>query len=491
MGDISFNTIPADVRVPGVLTEVDSSRALSGAQLKEWKVLMIGQRLAAGTVAQLVPKSVTSVDQARLWFGNGSMLHGMCSTYLLNKRVTDLTVVAIDDNGAGVAATLSVVVGATSAAAGTIAIYIGGYRATAGVAAGASAATIAAALNTAINAIDGCPVTSGVVSATLTLTARHKGVAGNEIDVRHSYYDGEALPSGVTLSNVPGNLAGGTTNPLITPAFGVLGEEHFDLVISAYNDTANVAALDSELATRWDVSRQIECSGVTGKNAVASTLITYGQALNTKFVSTLGIEGMVDPPWEAAAAYGAVRSFYSRSDPARPLRGLVLEGLLAPAADTQPSFLERDALYRNGITPVVVTVDGKVSLERTVTHYRLNAAGAADTAFLDTTTVDSLSYLRWSLRTRLLLRFARHKVVGNDVRVGAGQAVATPNIVRSECIALFEDWLSLVLVEDIEQFKRDLIVQINGSDPTRIDILLPVNVANPLYVVAAQIQFRL
>lgn len=486
---IAFNEIPADVRVPGVLTEVDGARAISGAQIKPMRVVMFGGRITAGTVAQKIPKKVTSVADARTWFGAGSMLHGMVAAYLANKHEFDLTCVALDDAGGGTAASLAITVTASATPGGTIYLYIGGYRVALAVAASTAQNTIATNLAAAINALEGCPVTAGVSTNVVTLTCRHKGAIGNEIDVRVNYYEGEALPSGVALSNVPGNLASGATNP--TMDFTMLGEEAYDLFIIPWTDTTSLTAINAELDDRWSPERQIEASHVAAKRDTHANLLTFGAALNSKFHSVIGIEGMVDPPWEVAAEYGAVRSYYSKADPARPLRGLPLKWTMAPTRADRFSYAERELLYRSGVTPVQIAAGDVVQLERTITTYRTNAAGAADIAFLDTTTVDTLAYLRWSFRNRMLLRFARHKLVGDGTRPGSGQAVVTPKIARGEAIALFEDWMDLQLVEDIEQFKRDLIVEINGSDPTRLDMVLPINVANPLYIVAAKIEFRL
>jgi phage tail sheath gpL-like len=50
---------------------------------------------------------------------------------------------------------------------------------------------------------------------------------------------------------------------------------------------------------------------------------------------------------------------------------------------------------------------------------------------------------------------------------------------------------TLGLVENIEQFKTDLIVERNVQDPNRLDFLLPPDLVNQFIVGAAQIQFRL
>jgi len=67
----------------------------------------------------------------------------------------------------------------------------------------------------------------------------------------------------------------------------------------------------------------------------------------------------------------------------------------------------------------------------------------------------------------------------------------TPKIMRAELIALFGDWERIGLVEDLDQFKTDLLVEINADDPNRLDVILPPNLVNQLRILATRIDFRL
>jgi phage tail sheath gpL-like len=82
-------------------------------------------------------------------------------------------------------------------------------------------------------------------------------------------------------------------------------------------------------------------------------------------------------------------------------------------------------------------------------------------------------------------------VADDTARFGTGQSIATPKTVKAECIAWFTEMEELGLVEDLAQFKRDVVVERNSSDPTRLDILLPPNIVNPLLQTATKFEFRL
>ena len=152
---------------------------------------------------------------------------------------------------------------------------------------------------------------------------------------------------------------------------------------------------------------------------------------------------------------------------------------------------ERNLLLYDGISTLLVDAGGKVRIERMITTYKTNAFGAPDASYLDVNTILTLSYLRYDLRNYILRKYPRHKLANDGTRFGPGQAIVTPKLMKSEIIAKFREWEGIGLVEDISQFKNDLIVERNQSDPNRLDVMIPPNLVNQLIVTAAQIGFIL
>ena len=489
---ISFVAIPADIRVPGTYVEYDGAKATSGPQIKPFRVLVIGQRLTAGTVAQGVPTQVTSVEQARLYFGNGSMLHKMAQTYFINPHEFDTWFIAFDDAVAGVAASLTITVGGTATAAGTIFLYIGGQRVTVAVASGDLGTVVAQSIRDAVTAAEGIPVAASGAGSSVILTYKHKGETGNSIDVRLNYNPGEATPAGVTLGSVPGSLAGGTTNPTLGAGlWSAIGEVQYDVIINPYTDATNLTAIDVELASRWGPLRQIDSWAISAKRETQVNLSTFGNAANTKHMGVVGQNKSLNPPYQVAGAVGANMSFALRNDPVDSMRGVRLYGILAPAFQDRFTFAERELLLRDGISTLNYGPGGDVYIERLITLYEVNPAGAPDIAFLDAYRMFNLSYQRWDLRRRFLTKYARHKLAGDTIRIASGQRIMTPKVGRAEAVAAFLDWEALGLVQDVEQFKKDLIVELNAADPTRLDFVIPTRQVSALYIVAMKIEFRL
>lgn len=488
---ISFNQIPATIRTPGVYVEFDNSKANKGLVLDATRALMFGQKLAAGTAAAGVPVRVTTADRAVGLFGRGSMLAAMAAAYRTANADTDLWVVPLDDNAAGVAATGAVTFGGPATAAGTLNLYLGGTRVQVAVANAATAATIATNVAAAVNAMADLTVTAAVDGTDTTkvnLTARHKGEAWNGFDIRVNYYQGEALPAGVTATVTA--FAGGTGSPSLTGALAALGDVQYHHVVLPYVDGATLAAVVAEFTDRWSALRQIEGQVWAAASGTHAALTTLGNGQNSEVLSVLGLYKVPTPAFVAAAVYGAAVAFNLDIDPARPLQTLWLRGVLAPAEADRFTRAERNLLLYDGISTFTVTPDGRCLIERAVTAYQVNAFGLPDPSYLDVETPATLAVLRRTLRARLSQKYPRHKLADDGTNFAPGQAIVTPSIIRAELLALARQWEAMGWVENLTEFKAQMLVERDPNDPTRINAVIPPDLINQLRVFAGKIEFR-
>lgn len=488
---ISFTSIPSALRIPFVTAEFDSSRAQQGPGLLAYRALILGQKRSTGTAAANSLARVTSADQVATLAGRGSMLHRQAIAFFANNRFTETWIGVLDDNGAGVAATGTITVTGPATAAGTINLYLGGNLVQVAVASADTAAAIATAIAAAINANLDLPVTAAAVAAVVTLTHRHKGEVGNDYDLRANYQDGQVLPAGVGLAFVA--MASGATNPVLTTLIAALGDTWFHVWSHGYKDATSLTAIETELASRFGPMRMIDGVAITSAIGTSGTLGTLGLTRNSPHGVIVPQPGKnpLTPPSEFAAAVAGVVAFYSPQDPARPLQTLPVAGVLAPAEADRFTLAERNLLLFDGISATKVVAGGQVQLERLITTSQTNAAGEADTAYLDVTTMLTLMYLRYAFRVGFMTKYPRHKLGNDGTRVAAGQAIMTPKLGRAEAISWFRDMEDLGLVEGFDQFKADLVVARNATDPNRLDFLLPPDLLNGLIVGAANFQFRL
>jgi phage tail sheath gpL-like len=170
---------------------------------------------------------------------------------------------------------------------------------------------------------------------------------------------------------------------------------------------------------------------------------------------------------------------------------LELPGILAPKVTDRFSLSERNILLFHGISTFTVDVDGTVRIERVITGYRVNTAGAADPSYLDIETLKTLSYLRYDVRILINQRFPRYKLADDGTNFGPGQAIVTPKIIRNALIARFKLWEENGLVEGAEQFKTDLLVERDTADRNRINAIIPPDIINQFRVFAGKVEFLL
>lgn len=490
---ISFNTIPADIRTPGQHIEFDSSRAVSGLPPIQNRVLIVGQVLAAGTADALTLQPVVEASQAVALFGRGSMLARMVAAYKKADRYSEVVAIGLDDAGGATAASGTLTLTGAATATGELALMVAGVRVPVTVTSGAAATAIAAAIVAAINAKLDLPVTAAAGGApnqhVVTVTARNKGTAGNEIDLRHSHYAGEALPAGVGLAIVA--MANGAGDPDVDAIWPIIGDGAYRTMIFGVITSSIAAKIKAELDDRWGADRMLESVAYAAKPGTQGTLAAFGAALNSELLTILGSGKSPSWPAEAAAIYGAVCGYHTAIDPARPTQTLQLTGMVAPKEEDQFTRAQREALLRDGIATFTADTSGTCRIERSITTYQTDAFGLEDVAWLDLETVTTLGYLRASLRTRVAQKFPRMKLADDGTRFGAGQAIVTPRIIRAEIIALFREWEEAGLVENLDQFIADLIVERDASDVNRINALIPPDIVNQFRSFAAAIQFRL
>ncbi len=485
---ISFNNIPVTVRVPGHYIEIVPNQSQLGLFGLPTQILVIGQMRASGTLTPGAPVQVTTAGQAATLAGAGSMLAQMAAAVLAGcQGALPVYIAGVADTAAGVAATGTVTIGGAATGAGTLALYVGGRAVQTLVNAGDSAATIAANMLLALAQTVDLPASATINGAAVTLTANHKGLCGNDIDVRVNYNTGDATPAGITVTVTP--LSGGTANPSITPVLDAIGGAWFTDIVMPWTDAVNLGSLESFLATEYGPLVMKDGLAWAAIRGTFGTCAALGQSRNSPHVSILGVPASPSLTWEWAASVAGVAAYYLSIDPARPLQTLPLPVVLAPALADRFTWEERNLLLYEGVSTFDVDGGGSVSIERCITTYQTGAFGAVDTSYLNVETLRTVAYLRYDTQCYLSVMFPRYKLADDGTVFGVGQAIVTPKTIKGALINRFAAWQDAGLVENPTAFVSGLVVQRNGSDPCRVDALIPPDIVAQLRVIAAQISF--
>jgi len=490
---ISYEEIPSNLRVPLFYAEFDNTRAVQGGATQEYNILLIGNKLAAGTKPELEPNVVTSKEQGYQFFGIGSILGDMIAAHLESNTIHEITAIALDDDGAAAKAAGNVLFAGTATAAGTISAMVGGKNIRVGVAVGDTDVAVALAFAAAIVAAENAElVVTGVVNGgtaeQVDITAKNAGEFGNEIDIRFNYFDGEELPAGITATVTA--MVGGTANPDVDDVWPIIGDKQYILMSSPYTDAQSLIKMEAELTKRFGPLGANDGYALYGKRDNLAGLQSIGNSRNSQFTTIMGISGPSSPWQWAASLVGRVANSAS-IDPARPFQTLQLNGILAPSQTELFTLEERNLLLFDGIATFNVDSGGNVLIEGVITTYKENAFGAPDPSYLYLNTPLTLSFLRFDLNARITLRFPRSKLADDGTRFDPGVAIVTPGSIKAEVIVKFREWEGKGYVENFSQFKDDLIVERNADNPNRVDMLLPPDLVNQLRVVASKIQFIL
>ena len=357
-------------------------------------------------------------------------------------------------------------------------------RAVVRAAATALAAAITADANSAVSAV----VNPGIAEE-VTLTAKNAGVAGNSIDIRHSAQAGEALPSGLTAAVVA--MSAGATDPTIDTALASFGAIQFDIISHPWPTTAALTAIEAELENRDDALDGRQGSAITGMVGTQGVLAAVGNGRNSEFSTIIGFETFPGVAHERAAGIAATVAKEGSIDPGRPFQTLAVDGY-APAPKDRFSDTARNLLLSDGIATTKTGSDGIVRIERLVTTYQTNAAGAPSDSFHDLNTLLLVSYFRKAWTARIELRFPRHKLAADGgLPPAAGVAVLTPKGYLGEFGAFYADLVKAGLCEDAQSAVANSTAVISPGDPNRIDAVLAPNFINQFRVGATLVQFRL
>jgi phage tail sheath gpL-like len=481
--------IPNNNRMPFTFAEFDPTRASVGSPNLGYQGILLGQMLASGTKTANGIYLLSSADQAGLYFGIGSQLHRMAIKWFAVNKTTRIYGQPLADNGTAFAAGVLAFAGPATAA-GTIYLYIAGERLTIAVAQGDTATIVGAAVQAAVTAWVTSPVTALNTTGSVAITARNAGLAGNDIDLKFNLNDGESFPTGITCTITA--MAAGAVNPVLTSAIAAWGDVWYNFIVAPYVDTTSLTAVEAELNLRFGPSRKIRAHYFSARTGNLASQVGFGAARNSPHVTVFDGNAFPTPPCELAAAAVATLIPSIEVDPALPVHTMAVAGVRGPSAANQRNYADNNALLFDGISPFTIDQFGNVRLATVITMYQKNDSLADDTAYLLYNTMATGDYLLYSFVNELALKYGRAKIANDDTLIPSDQVILTPKGGKAMAVAWAQRMQATRgLIEDLDQFKTDLIVARNANDVNRMDFRMSPNYVNPYITGALTIQFIL
>lgn len=430
------------------------------------RVLFIGQKVAAGSATALaLVENILNDNSEDTLFGVNSMLAGMIRAGKKENQNTRMDAIALDDNGAGVAATGTIVVVGTATEDGTLIVTIGSeknHTYSIAVTSADTATVIGDAIEAAILADLDNPCTAANVTGTVTITADNKGTLGNDIGLSIS-----GTVAGVTHSVTA--MTSGATDPVLTTVFDAIGENRYQTIIWPYSaDTSDLRTL---LDARFNVDNKVQDGiGITGSHDSLSNHTTLLDALNSQSLTYFTDKTESDTSYKGpaqmelspvkSAQFGAIRALRLTEGASISQYVITTNGPLdafgGPALASKPYFntsmpnlpliatghgwtdTEIETLYTSGGSVLGQNSAGNAAIVgEVVTTYKTDSAANADISFKFMNYVDTASQCREYYFNNLKSRFSQSRLTEGDLIRGRDMANAL--LIQNFCEKLYLD----------------------------------------------------
>lgn len=264
-------------------------------------------------------------------------------------------------------------------------------------------------------------------------------------------------------------------------------EESYTQIALLEYDQAVVAGFKGLLKARWERSIQLDGHLFVAKAGTKSDLAPLAEALNSPHITIIPLKSDQDNAGQWASAIAAMNAAYATT-PSRPYQNLKVS-MLKTKAEEGFRLTERNLLLAAGVSTWRKN-GSDIIIDRLVTTYTKNNAGADDSSYRDLNTLQTLSFLRFDFRTAIALAFPRHMLAKDDFPYEG--PVVTPKVARMFAVARYRQWQRNNLVQDPGgEFAKRLRVEVSENTPGKLDFYLPVHVMGQWRVTQTSIAFKI
>lgn len=495
---IPFDSVSASVRASKTFIELAGVRSsLAGLFIPPIGGLIgMYDPLKTATV-DYEPIQVLSSDDVGSKFGFGSHIHRQSLRFPSGVFLQGGGVYAFPvPEAAGTAADETVTFTGAATSNGTLFFGIGGDLVQVPITSGDAIGDIATALETAITAERDIAVTASAALGVVTVAAKFKGTAGNQILIKvnpSGSVQEDLNPTGVTtaIENVDGFLDGGATDPSVEDVFltsgglDKLGDRWYTAFTMPFTDATNIAfhVQSGELRKDPAVNRMFGSYGGYVVETYAAAL-ALPEATNSEWIGQIWEDRHEAPAFELSAELVGIILDEQNLAPNRPYKTLDLAG---PAnTDTaNRRYDENDALFRAGMSYCNIDSSGTLELGDIALTRRTNDSGGSTEEWYDAVSLSARQAKAYSLEQLFLAdKYQRAVVVDNDAVTAVTYAIAPKDVV-ADITKLIEDlWVPQAWTKNGEEVIASITAEINDANNGRIDSELIDDEAKALRIIA-------
>ena len=487
---------------PGVYLVVDLLAGAASPSSGVLRIALLGGRSSVGTLTlDTEVRAGGGVDTAATAFGQGTPAH-LAAKQLYARFPAAQVDFAAPILGAGLG-TLTITFAGVPSANQNVLLDIMGREIAFAWLVGESVGDIQTKCVTAINELDDdlfATAVAGGGAGEVDINAKFAGNEGDDILVSAVF--GAAQTGSETLvgAATPTLLAGGTTDPDYANVLAAIAGKEYAMILPCLSnaDMGNVATennfnkcidhielIDSGL----DAKLQQVTAGMTTTIALASAMTIHANGGKNSPVGEcmLCINGRGLPAELGGREVGGWLKETSL-DPAANRIGEDMSSYIG-AVDVdadRPTTAESESALGAGVSLISYTAGGTAILLRAITTHSQTDAGAPDRRLLDIQNVSATYIVTRDLRSALPQEFPNAKIT-QDTEAGEDpppKGVIEERDIKAFIVSRLRFWQGEGVITraslDAAIAGGTLIVQINASDSTQVDIVLPFSIVPPL-----------
>lgn len=429
----------------------------------------------------LTPVQITSLSQAATLYGYGSPIYNIVRILKPQPSVglggIPIIVYPQAESDSAVAAARDVTPSGTATAAAVHTLVINGREGIDGirfdfnVALGDQVGELVPKIISSVNAVLGSTVVATDGTGKVTLTAKWKGKTSEGISVTVNT-NGKA--NGMTYGVV--SSATGINTPSVTAALNLFGSEWNTIVINSYADDA-FAQLEAINGIPDKTSPTGKYTGVImrpfialyGDTSADTSTLTNVAARKTQVTNaSCPAPNSAGLPMEAAANMAILLGRIAQDSPHLDVSGKSYSDMPIPLdgdIGIMKVYDERDAIVKKGGSTIDL-IAGRYQVQDLVTTY--NPAGETPPQFRYPRNLMLDFNVRYGY---YLLELANvvDKVIANDADTVDVSETVKPKQWKQILSAYADSLAKRALISDPEFMKKSLAVQVNATNPDRLD----------------------
>lgn len=349
---------------------------------------------------------------------------------------------------------------------------------------GDTVADMCDAITAAINAEPAMPIIATDSTTTVDIEAKWQGASGDDIYVE---VDG---PTTYGVSFAFTQPTGGGANPTVDALLTQIGSAWDNIIINCLEstDTTALGAFQVWGEGRWDSDVRKPALVINGSaETTVATAITVPDARPTDRVNVqITAPGCENMPCQIAARAAARMAKLASVTPPHDYGGRQLDTLTPGTDAEQWTISQKDTAVKGGASTTDL-IDGVVTMSDTITYY----APSGDPTPAFRFCVDHIKL--WQVIYNLDIIFTASEWNGAPL-VPDDQPVTEPTAKKPKtakaAVAAMVDQLALkAVLSDPETTKPLIQAGINGSNPKRLDLIVPVYLSGNTNQKSIDLQF--